>query len=137
MVGISFHNVDNQQDRQIWLSFRRRDQISRGDLWSVFDKVPQSNVGYLALDALTFHVHLVKIPVGFAKAETSKGRSTSMMAHLERSIVQVNAEENSLAYALLMLSLTWRTILIKRPTAGAKEDFVQVQRVIACVGRRS
>jgi hypothetical protein len=29
MVGISIHNAENQQDKSIGLSFRRRDQISR------------------------------------------------------------------------------------------------------------
>lgn len=29
MVGISIHKADNQQDRNVGLSFRRRDQISR------------------------------------------------------------------------------------------------------------
>jgi len=82
MVGISIHNADNQQDRPIGLSFRRRDQISQDILWSVFEKVTQSNARYQALDSLTFHVHSVGMPVGFGKAETSKGRPLSMMAHL-------------------------------------------------------
>ena len=37
MGGTSIHNADNQQDRPIGLSFRRRDQISRDVLWSVFE----------------------------------------------------------------------------------------------------
>jgi len=41
MVGISIHNADNQQDKPIGLSFRRRDYISRDVLWSVFEKVTQ------------------------------------------------------------------------------------------------
>jgi hypothetical protein len=41
MVGISIHNANNQQDRPVGLSFRRRYQISRDVLWSVFDKVTQ------------------------------------------------------------------------------------------------
>jgi len=94
MVGISIHNADNQKDRPNGLSFRRRDQISRDVLWSGFDKVTQSNARYQALDTLTFHVHSVGMPVGFGKkAETSKGRSLSTMAHLKRSIVEVKAKE--------------------------------------------
>jgi len=54
MVGISIHNATNRQDRPIGLGFRR-DQISRDVLWSVFDKVIQSNARYQALDTLTFH----------------------------------------------------------------------------------
>jgi hypothetical protein len=45
-----------------------------------------SNVGYHALNALTFQVHSVKMPLGFGKAETTIGSSHSMMAHLKRSI---------------------------------------------------
>jgi hypothetical protein len=39
MVGISIHKADNQQDRHVGLSFRRRNQSSRAVLWSVFGKV--------------------------------------------------------------------------------------------------
>jgi hypothetical protein len=46
MVAISIHNADNRQDRPIRLSFRRKDQISRDVLWSVFEKVTQSNARY-------------------------------------------------------------------------------------------
>jgi hypothetical protein len=46
IVGISIHNADNQQDKPIGLSFRRRDQISRDVLWSVFEKVTQLNARY-------------------------------------------------------------------------------------------
>jgi hypothetical protein len=37
VLGISIHNADNQQDKPIGLSFRRRDQISRDVLWSVLE----------------------------------------------------------------------------------------------------
>jgi len=71
MLGITIHNADNQQDRPVGLSFRKRDQISRDVLWSVFDKVTQSNARYKALDTLTFHVNSVEMPVRFGKmAET-------------------------------------------------------------------
>jgi hypothetical protein len=42
------------------------------------------------------------MPVGFDKAETSKGRSLSTMAHLKQSIVEVKARENCLAHALVI-----------------------------------
>jgi hypothetical protein len=74
MAGIWIHNADSHQGRPIGLIFRRRGQISRAVLWSVFENVTQSNARYQALDILTFHLHSVKIPVGFGKAETSKGR---------------------------------------------------------------
>jgi hypothetical protein len=105
MVGISIQNADNQQDKPLGTSFRRRDQISRDVLWSVFEKVMQSNARYQALDTLTFHVHSVRMPVSFGKrAETSKGRSMSVMAHLKRStsIVEVKAKENCLRHVLVI-----------------------------------
>ena len=74
MVGISIHNADNQQDRPVRLMYRSWDQISRDELWSVFEKVSQSNARYQALDTLTFHVHSVKMPVGFGKREIPKDR---------------------------------------------------------------
>jgi len=43
-------------------------------VWSVFEKVTHSNARYQALDNLTFHVYSVKMPVGFGKVLTSKGR---------------------------------------------------------------
>jgi hypothetical protein len=67
MVGISIHNADNQHDRPKRRSFRRRDQITRDVLWSVFEKVTQSNARYQALHTLTFHLHLVNMPVGFER----------------------------------------------------------------------
>ena len=78
------------------------DQISLDILCSVFEKVTQSNARYQALDTLTFHVHSVGMPVGFGKAETSKGRTLSMTAHIKRSIVEVKAKENCLAQALVI-----------------------------------
>jgi hypothetical protein len=66
-------------------------------------EVTQSNARYQSLDTLTFHFHSVKIPVGFGKrTETSKERPLSVMAHLKRSIVEVKAEENNLAHALVI-----------------------------------
>jgi hypothetical protein len=68
----------------------------------VFEKVTQSNARYQALDTLTFHVHSVKIPVSFGKkADTSKERPLSVMAHLKRSIVEVKAA-NCLRHALVI-----------------------------------
>jgi hypothetical protein len=97
------HNADNQQDRPIGLSIRRRDQTSRDVLWSVFERVTQSNARHQALDTLTFHMTSVKMHVGFGKrVEKTKGRPLSVMTHLKRSIVEVNTEENCLAHALVM-----------------------------------
>jgi hypothetical protein len=97
---MSIHNADNRQDRPLGLSLRRRDPISLDVLWSVFENVTQSNARYQALVTLTFHVHSVRMPLGFGKtAETSKGRPMSVVALLKRSFVEVKAKENCLAHA--------------------------------------
>ena len=117
MVGISIHNADNQQDRPICLSFGRREQISRQVLWSVFEKVAQSNARYQALDTLTFHIHSVRMPTGFGKgAHISKGRSVSVMAHLKKCILEVMTEKNCLAHALLIAIAKLKTTLITKLT---------------------
>ena len=70
-------------------------------LWSVFEKVSQSYSRFKALDTLVVIVHSYRMPVGFGKhAITSRGRPLSVMALLKQSIVEVKAEENSLADAL-------------------------------------
>jgi hypothetical protein len=43
MVGITILNEVNTQDKAIGFSFRRKDQISGDVIWSVFEKVSQSN----------------------------------------------------------------------------------------------
>jgi len=71
-------------------------------IWSVFEKVSQSNVRFNALDTLVVTVHSVTMPVGYGKhAIKSMGRTLSVMAHLKSSIVEVKAEENCLAHALI------------------------------------
>jgi hypothetical protein len=57
--ALSIHSADNQHDKPIVLSFRRREQISRDVLWSVFEKVTQSNARYQVRDTLTFNVNSV------------------------------------------------------------------------------
>ena len=101
MVGITIQNEVNQNDKAIGISFRRKDQLSGEVIWSVFEKVAQSNSRFNALDKLVVTVHSVKMPVGFGHdALKPMGRPTSALAHLKRSIVEVKAEENCLAHAL-------------------------------------
>ena len=72
-------------------------------IWSVFDKVSQSNSRLDALDTLVVTVHSVRMPVGFGKsAIKSRGRPLSVMVHLKTSIVEVKAEKYSLAHALVI-----------------------------------
>jgi len=99
MVGITIQNRVNQNDKAIGISFRRKGQLSGEVIWSVFEKVSQSNS---RLDTLVT-VHSFKMPVGYGKhAIKSMGRPLSVMAHLKSSIVEVKAEENCLAHALII-----------------------------------
>jgi hypothetical protein len=92
IVGLTIRNQENENDRPIGFSFRRKDQISGEVIWSVFEKVSQSNSRFNAMDKLVIDVHSVKMPVGFGKkALKTKGRPLSVMAHLKRSIVEVQA----------------------------------------------
>jgi len=88
MVGLTKQNRVNQNDKPIGISFRRKDQLSRDVIWSVFEKVAQSNSRFDASDTLIVTVHSVKMPVGYGKhAMKSIGRPLSVMAHLKKSIV--------------------------------------------------
>jgi len=103
MVGITIRNQVNQNDKPIGIIFRRKEPLSAEVIWSVFEKVSQSNTSFDALDTLVVTVHSVRMPVGFEKsAIKSRGRPLSVMAHLKTSIVKVKAEENCLAHALLI-----------------------------------
>jgi hypothetical protein len=101
MVGIALRNEVNQSDKPIGLSFRRRDQISGDVIWSVLEKVTQSNSKFNALDTLTIEVHAVRMPAGFGGIK-KKGRPLRVMAHLKKSIIEVKAETNCLAHALVI-----------------------------------
>ena len=110
MVGIAIHNEVYQNDRLIGISFRRRDRLSGNVIWSVFEKMSQSNSRFHALDTLTV-VHSVRMPVGFGGSK-SKVRPLSVMAHLKKSIIEVEAENNCLAHALIIAIAKVRMIPI-------------------------
>jgi hypothetical protein len=71
-------------------------------IWSVFEKVAQSNARFNALDKQVVTVHSVKMPIGHGREIGAKGRPLEIMAHLKRSIIEVKAEENCLAHALII-----------------------------------
>ena len=72
-------------------------------IWSVFEKVAQSNARFNALDKLVVTVYSVKMPIDHGGAGiATKGRPLDIMVHLKRSIVQVRAESNCLAHALVI-----------------------------------
>ena len=85
MVGIAIRNQVNENDNPIGISFRRKDQLSGDVIWSVFERVSQSNSRFNALDTLVVTVHSVKMPSGFGKHALKRmGRPLSMMAHLKK-----------------------------------------------------
>jgi hypothetical protein len=103
MVGLTIQKRVNLNDKHIGVSFRRKDQLSGDVIWSLFEKVAQSNSRFDASDTLIVTVHSFKMPVGYGKHEMkSMGRPLSVMAHLKKSIVEVKAEENCLAHALII-----------------------------------
>ena len=54
------------------------------------------------MDRFIIVIHSVKMPVGFDKAVKSKGRPLSVMAYVKHSIINVKAETNCLAHALIL-----------------------------------
>ena len=75
MVGITIQNQVNQNGKPIGISFRRKDQSSGEVIWSVFEKVSQSNARFNALDTLVVTVHSVKMPVGHGKGAIKRQTS--------------------------------------------------------------
>jgi len=103
MMGITITNEVNIADKAIGISFRRKNQITSEVIWSVLGKVAQSNARFNALDKLIMTVHSVKIPKGNGGGGiVAMGRSLETMVRLKRSIVEVKAEENCLAHALIL-----------------------------------
>jgi hypothetical protein len=102
MVGITIRNQVNVQDKAVRVSFGRKDQLTENGIWCVFEKVAQSNARFHALDQLIVEVHSVRMPVDFGGGVKTKGRTLSVMAHLNMSIVEVKAENNCLAHALII-----------------------------------
>jgi ribosome-associated translation inhibitor RaiA len=69
----------------------------------MFEKVAQSNARFNAMDRLVVVIHSVRMPVGFGRtALGTKGRPLANMAHLKSSIIEVKAENNCLAHALII-----------------------------------
>ena len=54
------------------------------------------------MDRLIVVIHSVKMPVGFGKVVKSKGRPVPVVAHVKHSIIDVKAETNCLAHALVI-----------------------------------
>jgi len=67
MFGMTIQNQVNQNKKSIGISFRRKDQLTGDVIWSVFERVSQSNSRLNALDILVVTIHSVKFPVVFGK----------------------------------------------------------------------
>ena len=67
MVGITIQNCVNQNDKPIGMKLRRKDQVSGDVIWSVFERVSQSNSRFNALAMLIMTMYFVRMPVGFGK----------------------------------------------------------------------
>jgi len=84
MVEITIQNQVNLNDKQIGISCRRKDQLSGEVIWSVFEKVSQSNSRFNAFYKLVVTVHSVRMPEGYGKRVIkSIGRPLSVMAQLK------------------------------------------------------
>ena len=102
MIGITISNEVNVKDKDIGISFRRKDQITGNVIWTVFEKIAQSNARFNTLDKLVMTVHSVRMPIGHGGGIATKGRPLEIMVHLKRSIIEVKAESNCLAHALII-----------------------------------
>jgi hypothetical protein len=65
MLRVAIRNDVNQNAGFVGISFRRRDQLSADVIWSVFERMDQSNARFNPLESLTIVVHSVQLPVGF------------------------------------------------------------------------
>jgi len=100
MMGVTIHNEVNLLDKAIGISFRRKGQLFKEVIWSVFSKVAQSNARYNSMDRLIVVVQSVKMPVGFGRNSIkSKGRPLYEMVQVKISIIEVKSKTNCLAHA--------------------------------------
>jgi hypothetical protein len=99
MVWLTIRNV---ADKAIGLIFCRKVQLFAEALCAVFEKVVHSNDRSGALDRLVIQLHAVRITSGSGGVKAI-GRPLSVMAHLKKSIVEINAENNCLAHALVIV----------------------------------
>jgi len=102
MLEMTIQNHVNHNDKPIGTSFRRKDQLSGDVVWSVFEKVSQSNSRFNAMDPMVVTVQSVKMPVGLGRGIKTMGRQLSVMAHIKKSIVEVKTESNYLPWALII-----------------------------------
>ena len=96
----------------------------------MFEKVAQSNARFNAEDGFVVVVHTVKMPVGFDRtAQRSNGRTVVNLAHLKRSVIEVKAENNCLAHALILAIAR----LEKDPNYQLYRKGNKIRPVVACL----
>jgi hypothetical protein len=99
LVGLRIRNTENLQDEVVGISLRSRDQLKADVLWSVLEKVIQSNARFALTDRLEVNLDHVRMSVGNGQEKT-KGRSISVLSDIKRSIV-VKTAVLCLAHALV------------------------------------
>jgi len=62
-VGVTFIN-QNHPDKPFYLSFRTASNMSGDNVWSVLEKVIQSNTSFLYQDRFMVYIHHVELPTG-------------------------------------------------------------------------
>jgi hypothetical protein len=131
MVGTSIRNGENHTDKAIGLSFHRRDQISGDVVWSVFEKVTQSNVPFNILDKLVIDIHSVAMPVGFGRLKTM-GRPMDELINRKTSIIEVKTDENCLEHAIIIaIARINNDPDYKTFRRGVKNNLPRVQQLLA------
>jgi hypothetical protein len=62
LVGFRIRNTENVQDKVVGISLRSRDQLKADVVWSVLEKVVQSNARFALTDCLEVHLDHVRMP---------------------------------------------------------------------------
>ena len=81
MFGITIQNRVHQKAKSIGISFRHKDQLLGDFIWSLVEKVSQSNSRFNALEKLVTAVHSVRMTVGFGKRAIKTRAANSQSWH--------------------------------------------------------
>jgi hypothetical protein len=73
MVVLSIRSTENLQDKAIGISLRRRTQLKPDVVWSVLDKVVQSNARFDLTDRLEVHLDHVRMPAANGREKRRGG----------------------------------------------------------------
>ena len=101
LVDLRIRNTESVEDKLVYISLRRRDQLKPDVVWAVLGKVIQNDARFGLSDRLEVHLDHVRMPAGNGRVRT-KGLSLDVMSAIKKSIVTVKALLNCLAYALII-----------------------------------